>query len=107
MARPSRDNDAEPEIIEFGIPVLDDRVEESGLEFPAARGDIEDALGHLEIPYDAHDHSVQLADVLGQLDQEEFESKHDLLDATHPVFEAYRQRTSTGFLSTLRSMLPF
>lgn len=107
MARPPRDSDAEPDIIEFGIPVLDDRVEDAGVEFPADRGDIEAALGHLEIPYDTHGHSVKLADALSQIDQEEFDSKHELLDALHPVFEAYRQRSSTGLLATLRSMLPF
>lgn len=107
MARPPRDSEADPDLIEFGIPVLDAHLEEAGLEFPAERGDIEAALGGVEIPYDAHGHTVGVADALRQTDQEVFESKHALLDALHPVFEAHRRRTSTGFLAAIRSMLPF
>lgn len=107
MARVPPSGDAEPDLIEFGIPVLDDRIEDADLDFPASRADVEATLGPTEIPYDAKGHTVTVSAALGHVDQQSFESKHDLLDALHPVFEARRQRTSTGVLGTLRSVLPF
>lgn len=106
MARAPRGDDSDPDLIEFGIPILDDRVEEADLEFPADRGDIEVAIGPVEIPYDAHGHTVTIADALRQVDQESFETKRELLDALHPVFEA-RRRGGSGVLATIRSLLPF
>jgi hypothetical protein len=107
MARAPPASDSDPDLIEFGIPVLDDRLAETDLEFPASRNEVEATLGPIEVPYDAAGHTVTVSAALGHLDQEEFESKHELLDALHPVFEARRQRASSGLLATLRSVLPF
>ncbi|MFB6354760.1 MAG: hypothetical protein ABEJ92_11830 [Halobacteriales archaeon] len=107
MARAPPTDDSEPELVEFGIPVLDDRLEAAEVEFPADRASLEAELGDLEIPYDAHGRTVTLATALERAEQDAFESKHDLLDALHPVFEGYRQRASTGLVATLRAMLPF
>lgn len=107
MARVPPGGQSEPELVEFGIPVLDDRLEDADLTFPADRGDVGEALGDVEVPYDAHGHSVAVAEALREVEQDEFGSKHELLDALHPVFEAHRQRTSVSWLTTLRSVLPF
>lgn len=106
MARPPPAGDADPEFIEFGIPVLDGWLDESGLSFPATREEIESNLGTLEVPYDARGRTVTLAAALERLDRTEFESRQDLLDALHPVFEGYRQQATTSLVDRLRSVLP-
>lgn len=107
MARAPPPGDSEPDIIEFGIPVLDDRLEEASVTFPATRDELEAAVGSMEVPYDAAGHSLRLENALGELEAERFDTKTELLDALHPVFETYRQRASTGLFGSLRSLLPF
>lgn len=107
MARAPPPSDSDPDLIEFGIPVVDDRLEETDLEFPATRSEVEAALGPIDIPYDAAGHTVTVSAALDHLEQDEYESKHELLDALHPVFEARRQRASAGLMATIRSVLPF
>lgn len=98
---------SDPELVEFGIPVLDDRLAESDLTFPADREAVEAALGEAEVPYDAHGNAVTVAEALAEVDRETFETEHELLDALHPVLESRRRGTRVGWLATLRSMLPF
>lgn len=107
MARAPRSGGSDPEPIEFGIPVLDDRLEDAPVSFPAERNELQAAVGSMEIPYDASGHTLTLGDALGALEQDEFETKHDLLDALHPEFERYRQRRPTGLFERIRSLLPF
>ncbi len=107
MARAPPSDDTEPDIIEFGIPVLDDRLEEAELSFPADRQEVQVAVGGMEVPFDASGHTLRLENALDELDAEQFETRNELLDALHPVFEGYRQRSATGFFATLRSYLPF
>lgn len=107
MARAPPPDDSEPAIIEFGIPVLDDRLEEASVTFPATRDELQAAMGPTEIPYDAGGHTLRLGNALDEVEAERFETKNELLDALHPVFEANRQRTSTGLVSRVRSLLPF
>ena len=107
MARAPPADDAEPEIIEFGIPVLDDRLEEVDLTFPADRAELEATIGSVEVPYDASGHTLRLGDALEALEADRFESRNELLEALHPVFEAHRARTPTGVVGRLRALLPF
>lgn len=107
MARAPPSSGGDPDLIEFGIPVLDDRIEDADLAFPATRSEVETALGPAEIPYDAAGHTVTVSAALEHVDHEAFESERELLDALHPVFEARRQRASSGLLATIRSVLPF
>lgn len=107
MARAPPSDDSEPDIIEFGIPVLDDRLEEAELTFPADRQEIQAAVGGLEVPFDASGHTLRLENALNELDTEHFDTRNELLEALHPVFEGYRQRSATGIFGTLRSFLPF
>lgn len=107
MARAPPPGNSEPDLIEFGIPVLDDRLEAVDLEFPASRAEVEAAIGPIEIPYDAAGHSVTVSAALEHVDRDTFDSEAELLDALHPVFEAYRRRASTGLVGRLRSILPF
>ena len=105
-ARPPGGGSSEPEAIEFGIAVLDARIEEAGVSFPATSEEIVGALDDPEIPYDAAGRTVSLAAVFDELPQCRFENETELLDAVYPVFDEKR-RTSGGVLSTLRDALPF
>ena len=91
---------SEPDAIEFGIAVLDERVEEAGVSFPATGDEIVAALDDGEIPYDAKGRTIRLSEALEQIPQTEF------LDAMYPVFDR-RRREGGGFFATLRDALPF
>jgi hypothetical protein len=103
---PGGGGSSEPDAIEFGIAVLDERIEEAGVSFPATDREIRDALGDSEIPYDAKGRTVALGDALDQVPQERFENETEFLDALYPVFDRKR-REGGGFLTSLRDALPF
>lgn len=105
-ARPPGGGSSDPEAIEFGIAVLDERVEEADVSFPATREEILDALGDQEIPYDAKGRAVTLSAAFDQIPQTSFENETELLDALYPVFDRKRKE-SGGFLTRLRDALPF
>jgi len=97
---------SEPDAIEFGIAVLDERIEEADVSFPATAEEIRDALGDHEIPYDAKGRTIALGDALDQVSQRRFENETEFLDALYPVFDRKR-REGGGFLTSLRDALPF
>jgi len=84
-ARPPGGGSSEPDAIEFGIAVLDERVEEAGVSFPA---------------------TIRLSEALEQVPQTEFENETEFLDALYPVFDRER-REGGGVLASLRDALPF
>lgn len=97
----------DPEVVEFGIPVVDERLQEAGVTFPVTAEELEAVLGETDIPYDAAGRTVKLSTALGEVDADRFDSDHELLDALHPVFEGYRERTASGVIGALRGLLPF
>ncbi|GAB3698407.1 hypothetical protein [Halorubrum pallidum] len=103
---PGGGGSSEPEAIEFGIAVLDARIEEADVSFPATSEEILGAIDDPEIPYDAAGRTVALSAVFDELPQSRFQNETELLDAMYPVFDEKR-RTSGGVLSTLRDALPF
>ena len=105
--RPPDDGGEEPESIEFGIAALDAHLRRTDLSFPASKGEVDDALGSKTVPYDVYGNTVTLATVLEETDRERFETRQELMNDLHPVFEEYRARHSGGFLAQVRSLLPF
>ena len=105
-ARPPRDT-SDPESIEFGIAAVDARLGEVDLSFPTSRETVERELGHSSIPYDVHGHSVTLSEALAKTGREHFDSRQQLMNDLHEVFEEYRANRSTSVFAHLRSMLPF
>ncbi|MFB6173412.1 MAG: hypothetical protein ABEI39_02100 [Halobacteriales archaeon] len=105
--RPPQQDDDEPSTIEFGIAALAARLDDSELVYPLAGEELVEELGDPEIPIDANGRRVPLSRVLGEVSQRRFDSQQELLNALHPVFESYRDRTSTGILASIRAMLPF
>lgn len=104
--RPPSNDSEEPETIEFGIAAVDARLKESTIIFPATRDEIIEAVDGEEIPYDARGRSVSLATALEETDKHRFETRQELLNTLHFVFEDYRNR-NVGVIDQMRSLLPF
>ncbi|MFB6266520.1 MAG: hypothetical protein ABEI31_02575 [Halodesulfurarchaeum sp.] len=100
---PQGDQD-EPDAVAFGIAAVDAALPED-LEFPADAGDIQQAVGDPEIPYDSSGRSIPLSVAIRETDRNTFESRRDLLNALHPVFEEKREAGGVG--AWLRSLVPF
>ena len=104
--RPPQQDESDTDHIEFGIaalePHLDDRV-----DYPATADEIVRAVGDVEVSYDASGGTVSLSEILEAAPRRRFESKRDLLDTLHPVFEEYRAAASNSFVGRLRGLLPF
>lgn len=104
---PSNDVDDEPETIEFGIAELDARLDEREVSFPATVEELAAAHGDLRISVDAAGHEMRLADAVAESDRTEFDSKQDLLNVLHPVFEAERERRGGSIVGRLRALFSF
>ncbi|MFC7141783.1 hypothetical protein ACFQMA_18340 [Halosimplex aquaticum] len=104
---PSNDVDEEPDVVEFGIAALDARVDGADLEFPVSASELESRLGDTAVPYDAAGNEMSVGEALVETDRQSFDSKADLLNALHPVFERKRQAASTSLLKQIRGLVPF
>jgi hypothetical protein len=104
---PPSGNGDEPETVTFGIAALDARLEEAGVRYPIDAGSVVRELGDPEVPYDANGSSVALSEALEETHIDRFETEQELLNALHPVFERYRERSAGGLLAQLRSLFPF
>lgn len=106
--RPPQDNDAsEPETIEFGIAAVDARLRESDLDFPASVDAVERTIGDEPVPFDATGSTVTLDVALAETGRESFETRQELMNALHPVFEEYRATRSGSLFGRIRGLLPF
>jgi hypothetical protein len=105
--QPPSDDGEEPAAIEFGIAALDAKLPEDAIEYPASARDVQERVGHIEVPYDPAGHAITVSDALETVPATEFESEQDLLNALHPVFERKREETTTTLLTQLRSLVPF
>lgn len=104
---PPTSDDEEPETIAFGIAALDARLEDVNVEFPATRAELERTLGGVEVPYDASGSTIALETALQEVPRDSFETRQELLNALHPVFEKQRRASGSGVLAQFRSLLPF
>lgn len=104
---PTNDDDDEPDIVTFGIAALDARLDDADLSYPVDAEEVVAALGDPEIPYDATGNDVRLSEALDRTHFSRFETEQELLNALHPVFESYRERTSNSFIAQLRALFPF
>ena len=105
MAAPPPSDGHEATAIAFGIAAMDEYLEESTLEFPATRSAILDSLGNRPVPYDPRGQTISLEEALERTTREQFDSRRELLNALHPIFEDERNRGGIG--GFLRSILPF
>jgi hypothetical protein len=102
---PSNDLDDEPDTVEFGIVALEARVDDRDVSFPVSASELRSAHGDLRLAVGPSGREISLADAIAACNQDSFESKQELLNAMHPVFE--NERSATGILGRLRALLPF
>lgn len=107
MRPPPSDDGDEPDTVTFGIAALDARLEEADIHYPTDAGSLVRELGDPQVPYDANGSSVALSEALEETHVSRFETEQELLNALHPVFERYRERSAGGILAQLRGLLPF
>lgn len=104
---PQQRDDEAPETVAFGIAALDAHLEAADLAFPATREALLQELGNPDVPYDAAGNEVSLERALEDTHRSRFDTRQELLNALHPVFEDERERTGRTVFGRLRSMLPF
>ena len=104
--RPPQNDSSEPDTIAFGIAALDERLERSGVQFPAMTDEILAAVDDTSVPYDAGGSTLDLEAALDRVPGDRFETETELLNALHPVFEERRERGAGSFVSRLRDLFP-
>jgi hypothetical protein len=104
---PQQSEDEEPETVAFGIAALDAHLDDANVTFPATEETLLEELGNPDIPYDAAGDTVSLERALDDTHIQRFETRQELLNALHPVFEAKRERAGNTVFGRLRSLLPF
>lgn len=104
-APPPQGDPSEPETIAFGIAAVDAALADAEIGFPADAETVLEAVGDQGIPYDTQGRSIRLSTALERADRDQFESRRELLNALHPVFEA--ERGQGGVAGWIRSVLPF
>ncbi len=104
---PQQNDDDAPEIIAFGIAALDEHLERMEPTFPLTETELLEATGDPSVPYDASGNEIRLSEALAEATQSRFETRQELLNALHPVFETKREQANNSLVGQLRSLLPF
>ena len=104
---PQQDTDDEVETIAFGIAALDEHLERADVTFPTTGAELLSRLDDPAVPYDAKGNEMRLSGALEETHADEFETRQNLLNALHPVFEARRERANNSIVGRLRALLPF
>lgn len=104
---PQQGDDDEPETVAFGIAALDEHLERGNVTFPTTEAELLEALDDPAVPYDAKGNEIPLSAALEDTHVSHFETRQELLNALHPVFEARRERANNSIVGQLRSLLPF
>ncbi|UPM43226.1 hypothetical protein [Halocatena salina] len=94
------------DMIAFGIAALDSYLSDADVSFPTDKRTLRETLGHIEVPYNATGNTIQLDTALDHTPTREFETKQELLNELHPVFERYRQEEGNQLLDRIRSVFP-
>jgi len=100
------DLDDGPDVVEFGIAALAEKLERRDISYPVDRETLEAEYGDLTVPVDASGTEISLRSALEEIEVRQFETERELLDVLHPVFERRRQKAATGILGQLRALLP-
>lgn len=104
---PQQGEDDEPETVAFGIAALDEHLNRGDVTFPSTEAELLETLDDPAVPYDAKGNEMRLSEALEQTHIGRFETRQELLNALHPVFEAKRERANSSIVGQLRSLLPF
>ncbi|ESP89026.1 DUF5789 family protein [Candidatus Halobonum tyrrellensis] len=104
--RPPQNDSSEPDAVAFGIAALDERLDRSGVQFPATTDEVLAAVDDTSVPYDAGGGTLDLESALERVPADRFETETEFLNALHPVFEEHRERGAGSLVSRLRNLFP-
>lgn len=104
---PGNTSDTGSSMVEFGIPALAAHLDDADLSYPITARELVQELDDPAIPVNAQGRTVSLDQALRDVEQTEFATERDVLNALHPVFETYRSEGPTGIIGSLRAILPF
>lgn len=104
---PQQSDDDGPETIAFGIAVLDEHLDRGDITFPTTSEALIETLGDPTIPYDAKGNEIRLSEALSKIPLSRFETRQELLNRLHPIFEARRERANNSIVGQLKALLPF
>jgi hypothetical protein len=104
---PQQGEDDAPETIAFGIAALDEHLDRADLTFPATNEELIGTLDDPAIPYDAKGNEMRLSEALSEVPLSRFETRQELMNRLHPIFESRRERANNSIVGQLRSLLPF
>lgn len=105
--RPPQTDSADPTAVTFGIAAVDERLSEADVSFPTTADRLVSELDDPAIPYDAAGNELPLSEALDELSRTDYDSKAELLNLLHPVFERYRDRAAASLFTRIRLLLPF
>ncbi len=105
MAAPPPQGDETQTAITFGIAAMDEHLADAELTFPATREAILRELGDRQVAYDPRGNTMSLETALAETGRTRFDSRRELMNALHPVFE--QKRRGGGLGGWLESILPF
>ncbi len=104
---PQQGDDETPETVAFGIAALDEHLEREPIIFPTTAEELIDELNDPDIPYDAKGNAISLSDALADIPTSRFETRQELMNMLHPVFESKRAHANNSLVGQLRALLPF
>jgi hypothetical protein len=104
---PDSGSSESPDVIEFGIAAVDERLDLDALSYPVDVAELREEFGGVEVPYTASGQTTDMTTVLKRVDAREFDSKRALLNELHPVFEEMRASASSSIIGQLRALVPF
>lgn len=107
-APPPQNNDIDDDLetVAFGIAALDSYLSDADVSFPIDKQTLREALGYVDVPYNATGNTIQLDTALNHTPSQRFENKQELLNELHPVFEKHRQEGGNPLLDRIRSVIP-
>ncbi|GGM72737.1 hypothetical protein J2752_002409 [Halarchaeum rubridurum] len=103
---PSDDTDDEPTVVTFGIAAVEEFLDGADFSYPVDRQTVVDTTGDPEVPVDTGGRTLALSTALERTERRRYESRRDLLNALHPVFEEARQSSPGGIVGFVRSLIP-
>jgi len=104
---PQQDGDEEVATVAFGIAALDEHLDDTDVTFPVSGRELVARLDDPSVPYDAGGNEIALSTALEEAHADDFDTRQDLLNALHPVFEAKREHANSSIVGQIRSLLPF
>lgn len=87
-----------------GTDAVRDLVEESDLSYPVSLRRLEREYALENVELDAAGNSVMLAELLGEVEADTFESERDLETKLEPLVEEHRRRRDTGLIDDLKRL---